>query len=141
MSYRFRQVDVFGDDPCTGNPLAVVLDAEGLSVEQVRRFAVWSNLSECIFVLPLAQPGADADWGLRAFFTDGDGPLREDPVTGSLNAAVAQYLVRTGRASLPYAAAQGTVMGRRGRVYLSGEDGETWVGGRGQVFVPGQVEL
>lgn len=46
ITRSFRQVDVFGDDPCTGNPVAVVLDAEGLDDEVLRRFSVWSNLSE-----------------------------------------------------------------------------------------------
>lgn len=58
MKRRFRQVDVFGEDPCTGNPVAVVLDAEGLDDEALRRFSVWSNLSECTFVLPPTQAGA-----------------------------------------------------------------------------------
>lgn len=49
---RISQVEVFGEDPCTGNPVAVVLDAAGLDEETMRRFAVWSNLSECTFVLP-----------------------------------------------------------------------------------------
>lgn len=40
MSRRFRQIDVFGEDSCTGNPVAVVLDADGLDDEALRRFAV-----------------------------------------------------------------------------------------------------
>jgi PhzF family phenazine biosynthesis protein len=59
MKRRFRQVDVFGEHPCAGNPVAVVLDAESLDDEAMRRFAVWSNLSECTFVLSPTTPGAD----------------------------------------------------------------------------------
>ena len=59
MTHSFRQVDVFGSGPCTGNPLAVVLDAEGIDEETMRRFSIWSNLSECTFVLPPTEPGAD----------------------------------------------------------------------------------
>ncbi len=280
MNRRFSQVDVFGEDPCTGNPVAVVLDAEGLDEEAMRRFSVWSNLSECTFVLPPAGPEADyrvrifslntelpfaghptlgtarawldaggvpatpgvvvqecgaglvpvriegerlafsapalrrsgpvepdllialveilgiereqvvdAEWldngpgwmGLlldhadtvlklrpdatahpgrwdigvigahdpgseaafevRAFFTEGDEPLREDPVTGSLNASAAEWLIRSGRASAPYVAAQGTAMGRRGRVHVTADGGALWVGGRAEVVLSGSAAL
>lgn len=280
MKRRFRQVDVFGEDHCTGNPVAVILDAEGLDDETLRRFSVWSNLSECTFVLPPTQPGADyrvrifslnaelpfaghptlgtarawldaggipatpemlvqecgaglvpiriqkdrlafsapprlrsgpvepelltvlveilgieseqvidAEWldngpgwvgllldsadtvlnvrpdaskhpgrwdigvigahdpgsqaafELRAFFTEGDDPLREDPVTGSLNAAAAEWLITTDRASAPYLAAQGAVTGRHGRIHVSDEDGRLWVGGRAEVILSGSTSL
>lgn len=280
MKRSFRQVDVFGEDLCTGNPVAVILDAEGLDDETLRRFSVWSNLSECTFVLPPTHPEADyrvriyslnaelpfaghptlgtarawldaggipatpgvvvqecgaglipiriqrdrlafsapprlrsgpvepnlltvlveilgikseqvidAEWldngpgwvgllldsadtvlnvrpdaskhpgrwdigvigahapgsetafELRAFFTEGDDPLREDPVTGSLNAAAAEWLITTGRASAPYLAAQGTVMGRHGRIHVSDEDGRLWVGGRAEVILSGDTAL
>ncbi|MFD3506165.1 PhzF family phenazine biosynthesis protein [Nocardia sp. NPDC058666] len=281
MKRRFSQVDVFGEGPCTGNPVAVVLDAEGLDEEAMRRFSVWSNLSECTFVLPPTDAGAadyqvrifslntelpfaghptlgtarawldaggvpatpgvvtqqcgaglvpvrieggrlafsaparlrsgsvdaatltelveilgiereqvvDAEWldngpgwvGLlldhadtvltlrpdatahpgrwdigvigahdpgseaafevRGFFTQGDEPLREDPVTGSLNAAAAEWLIATGRADAPYVAAQGTAIGRHGRIHLSVDDGKIWVGGRAEVILTGSAIL
>jgi PhzF family phenazine biosynthesis protein len=280
MSRRFRQVDVFGERSGTGNPVAVVMDAEGLDDETLRRFAVWSNLSECTFVLAPTQRGADyrvrifslstelpfaghptlgttrawldtggtpatagvvvqecgvglvpvridgdllafaappriragsvdpemlsavidilgvdrdkvidAEWldngpgwvglllddartvlelrpdssaypgrwdigvigphdrqadiryELRAFFTDGSEPLREDPVTGSLNAAAAQWLLASGRTSTPYLAAQGTAMGRCGRVHISSEGDGVWVAGRADVVVRGSIDL
>ncbi len=280
MERRFRQVDVFGQDRCTGNPVAVVLDVDGLDDEAMRRFSVWSNLSECTFVLPPTVPGADyrvrifslntelpfaghptlgtarawldaggvpatagvvvqecgaglvpvridngrlafaapprvrsgpvdpatvaalteilgigrqqvvdAEWldngpgwigllldhaktvldlrpnasahpgrwdigvigahdpgadaafELRAFFTDGEGPLREDPVTGSLNAAAAEWLIATGRASAPYVASQGTAIGRKGRISISNEDEQLWIGGRAEVIVSGSITL
>jgi len=71
---------------------------------------------------------------VRAFFRAG-GQAAEDPVTGSLNAALAQWLLAEGRTgaaiglTAPYIAAQGTALGRAGRVYVDEADGEIWVGG------------
>ena len=54
----------------------------------------------------------------------------EDPVTGSLNASLAGWLLRSGRASAPYVASQGTALGRAGRVHISlDEEGTIWVAG------------
>jgi PhzF family phenazine biosynthesis protein len=277
---RFSQVDVFSTDPLAGNPLAVVLDGEGLSDEEMQRFALWMNLSETTFLLPPTASGADyrarifslggelafaghptlgschawleaggrpaqddrivqecgvglvpirriaaglafeapprwrsgplegadleravrilglrpsdvvaAEWvangpawmalllgsadavlavearpdggdpidiGLvgphppgsgpayevRALFSDDRGAIREDPVTGSLNASVAQWLLSSGRVSAPYVASQGTALGRRGRVHISqDEDGAVWVGGATTTVVRGTVGL
>ena len=276
MRRRFAQVDVFSDTPYLGNPLAVVLDGDGLTNDQMQRFAAWTNLSETTFVvaamdsaadyavrifdtsseLPFAghptlgtchawlaaggrprdhdqivqecgaglvtvrrmaeglafrspdpfrsgpvedafvrrisdvlriereaivdtqwaangpnwvvallgsadavlalEPGfVDFDLGVvgphpagspeafevRAFFPK-DGGTAEDPVTGSLNGALAQWLVRTGRATLPYVASQGRSLGRAGRVHLTAdEDGDIWVGGATATCVTGEVEL
>jgi PhzF family phenazine biosynthesis protein len=274
MMRDFRQVDVFTETPYLGNPLAVVLGAEGLSTEEMQRFANWTNLSETTFVLPPTTPAADyrvrifttaselpfaghptigtchawleaggrpasddvvvqecgiglvkvkrdganlafaapallrggpvdeaelahiaaeigversaivdAQWAdngpgwvavllgsaeevlalrprptdrkigvvgphpagspyafeVRAFFP----PEGEDPVTGSLNASVAQWLLGTGRAASPYVAAQGTVLGRQGRVRISRDDhdGTVWVGGSAVTCVTGTVAL
>jgi PhzF family phenazine biosynthesis protein len=261
---RFAQVDVFGGEPLGGNPVAVVLDGDGLSDAEMARFANWTNLSETTFVLPpttleadyrvriftteeelpfaghptlgtchawldgrepparmvqecaaglipiratpdglaFAAPPVirggpvepdllerierilgvedvvDAQWvdngpgwvavllanaeavlalqpadleglsvgaaGLhpggdlevRAFFTGG-----EDPVTGSLNASLAQWLVASGRISAPYVARQGTVLGRTGRVHVSEADGELWVAGATTMVVSGSADL
>lgn len=282
MSARpFRQVDVFGAVPGTGNPLAVVLEADGLSAEEMARFSAWTNLSECTFVLPPTQdgadyrvrifslehelpfaghptlgtarawldaggapgtagrpvqecgaglvpvrvdgdrlafaapplvrsgpvgpedlapalavlgvepddvaaaawvdngpgwlgvqlrdaehvlalqpdatrapqrhwdlgvvgahpPGAEAAFEVRAFFSDASGVLREDPVTGSLNASLGQWLLERGEAAAPWVAAQGTALGRRGRVHLGTADGDLWVGGRADVVVRGDVTI
>jgi len=56
ISRRFAQVDVFTAVPLMGNPVAVVLDGEGLSTEQMQAMAAWNNLSETQFVPP-AKPG------------------------------------------------------------------------------------
>jgi PhzF family phenazine biosynthesis protein len=273
---QFRQVDVFTTTPYRGNPVAVVIGADGLSAEQMQQFANWTNLSETTFVLPPGDPDADyrvriftpvsempfaghptlgtchawlesggqprqeglvvqecaaglipvrpagsglafaapplvrggpvdepvaahvadvlnlkrediadiqwADNGpgwiavllasaeavlavkpgyvdldvgiagpypagsleafeVRAFFPK-NGTTTEDPVTGSFNASLAQWLLGTGRASAPYVARQGTVLGRQGRVHVSQDaDGQVWVGGGTVTCVTGAVEL
>ena len=274
----FQQVDVFTDTPYLGNPLAVVLDGTGLSTEAMQRFTDWTNLSECTFVLPptdagadyrvrifcpgrelpfaghptlgtchawlqaggqprgehmvqecgvglvpikrdgnrlafaapplrrsgpldeadvaliahglgiprddivahawcengppwrgvmlrtaaqvlalkpnaavlagldigvvAPQPaGADTAFEVRAFFHTHD-TLSEDPVTGSLNAAVAQWLIGAGLAPERYVAAQGTAMGRAGRVHIERDgSGSIWVGGTSVTCISGQVVL
>jgi PhzF family phenazine biosynthesis protein len=85
--------------------------------------------------------GSKAAWEVRAFFPK-DGSMVEDPVTGSLNASLAEWLVRSGRASLPYVASQGTALARSGRVRLfSGDDGGIWVGGDATTRITGEVVL
>lgn len=83
-----------------------------------------------------AIDGTDADWELRAFL-----PGYEDPVTGSLNASVAQWLIGSGRAGQSYVASQGTVLGRAGRVHINAIDGETWVGGTVRTVIEGVLTL
>jgi PhzF family phenazine biosynthesis protein len=270
----FAQIDVFTDEPYRGNPVAVVLDGQGISDEEMQRVANWTNLSETTFVLPPTEPGADyhvriftpvaelpfaghptlgtchawleaggapqgggeivqqcgvglvrirhgadgrlafaapplirsgaaeedviaeacaavgvardavqaAEWvdngpgwvalllpdaetvlaatpaasdldiglvGLhpdgtpevRAFFPK-DGALREDPVTGSLNASLALWLIGSGRLEAPYVARQGTVLGRAGRVHVDRDaDGTTWIGGGTVTCMRGTVAV
>jgi PhzF family phenazine biosynthesis protein len=277
MQRGFRQVDVFTTTPYLGNPVAVVLDATGISDDEMARFARWTNLSETTFVLPpddgeadyrvriftptvelpfaghptlgtchawletggtpardativqqcaaglvrvrrvagqlafaappLLRSGpvdeplvrhiaevlgidrgdiVDAEWAdngpgwvavllgsadavlaLRPAATDLDlgvagpyppgspqafevraftpklaGGADEDPVTGSLNASLAGWLLRTGRVTAPYVASQGTALGRQGRVHVSrDDDGTIWVGGGTVTCVAGEVDL
>ncbi|MDR6438381.1 PhzF family phenazine biosynthesis protein [Paenarthrobacter nicotinovorans] len=273
----FHQVDVFSDQPYRGNPLAVVVDAEGLSSEQMQHFANWTNLSETTFLLPPTDPRADYkvriftgseefpfaghptlgsahtwlqaggvpktdgvlvqecgaglvrvkhDAGRLAFaappltrfgpvdddiktqlaaalrlreeelldvswlvngptwigvllssaeqvlsidpdfvsmddlkvgvigphqpgsavdfevrtFIPGDAMV-EDPVTGSFNAGAAQWLIGSGRAPGEYVAAQGTVLGRAGRIHVKAGDGEIWVGGASATCIEGTALL
>jgi PhzF family phenazine biosynthesis protein len=272
----FRQVDVFTTTPYAGNPVAVVLDGEGISTLEMQRFAHWTNLSETTFVLPPSTAGADyhvriftpvaelpfaghptlgtahawletggepardgvvvqqcgaglvavrrTDEGLafaapplvrsgavddatvrevasilrldqgsivdtqwadngpgwiavllesaeavlairpgfvgdfdigvagphpegtteafevRTFFGK-DGATVEDPVTGSFNASLAGWLLDSGRASAPYVASQGTVLGRAGKVHITRDDDGIWVGGGTITCVNGAVEL
>jgi PhzF family phenazine biosynthesis protein len=274
MSRRFAQVDVFGSGPCSGNPVAVVLDADGMDAEEMQRFARWTNLAETTFVLPPTRPAADyrvriftpvlelpfaghptlgtchawlqaggeaggeeivqeCEAGLVRIRRDGErlafaapplvrsgpaseedaakvaaalrvdpeemlavewvdngpgwiaalfetaervlelrpGPLEfdlgavgfsppgpetaielrawapvngqaiEDPVTGSLNASVAQWLLGDGRLEAPYVASQGTAIDRAGRIHVSEADGEIWVGGRTETVIAGSVDV
>jgi PhzF family phenazine biosynthesis protein len=273
-SLRFAQVDVFAAAAFAGNPVAVVHDADGLSIEEMQRIANWTNLSETTFLLPPATPGADyrvriftpaeelpfaghptlgschawleahpahqgeavvqecgaglvtvrrsaggrlafaapplirdepvdeelqkqlaellgvdrsairdARWvdngpgwvavlldsaegvlapapgfadlklgvvgpyppgsphavEVRAFFATGR-TLTEDPVTGSLNAGLAQWLLGTGRLTAPYVAHQGTALGRDGEVHVDQDpDGTIWVGGATTTRVRGEI--
>jgi PhzF family phenazine biosynthesis protein len=273
---QFRQVDVFTEESFRGNPVAVVHGADGLSDDQMRQFANWTNLSETTFLLvpdderadyrvriftphhelpfaghptlgsahawleaggpparqdviiqecvaglipvrrtsyglafaapPLVRSGqvdeplvaqvadvlgieraaiTDAQWAdngpgwvavelasadqvlalrpglgtfdigvvgryppgspeafeVRAFFPK-DGALAEDPVTGSLNAALAQWFLSAGKARAPYTVSQGTALGRRGRVHVTtGEDGTVWIGGGTHTMISGNVLL
>ena len=84
------------------------------------------------------RSGGDADYEIRGFFSAGPGMIVEDPVTGSLNASIAQWLYATDRVSGPYVAAQGTKLGRRGRVHLSRDaDGQVWVAGSSRSLFSG----
>lgn len=270
-------MDVFTDRPYRGNPLAVVVDAEGLSTAEMQQFANWTNLSETTFLLPPTDPRADyrvriftaseefpfaghptlgsahawlgaggvprqdgtlvqecgaglvrvkRDGGRLAFvappltrtgpvsgedlariaaglrmpreslldaawlvngpewigvllesaeqvlairpdyaamadlkvgvigphserseadfevrtFIPGDAAV-EDPVTGSFNAGAAQWLIGSGRAPGCYLAAQGTVLGRRGRIYVDAVGDDIWVGGSSVGCIHGSVLL
>jgi PhzF family phenazine biosynthesis protein len=277
MQRQFRQVDVFAEESFRGNPVAVVHGADGLSDDDMRLFARWTNLSETTFLLapsddradyrvriftperelpfaghptlgtahawleaggrpaqpdlviqecgvglvPLRRPAqgplafqapplirsgpvdepllaevaaslgidradiTDAQWAdngpgwvavelasaeavlalkpgptsldigvfgpypagspeafeVRAFtpLITGAG---EDPVTGSLNASLAVWLLSTGKATAPYTASQGTVLGRRGRVHVTADaDGSVWIGGGTHTLISGSVHL
>jgi predicted PhzF superfamily epimerase YddE/YHI9 len=78
---------------------------------------------------------------VRAFFPK-DGALVEDPVTGSLNASLAQWLLGGDRLRAPYVAAQGTAIGRAGRAHVTqDDDGAIWVGGDTLTCVSGTLDL
>ncbi len=86
--------------------------------------------------------GTECAAELRAFSADGSGAVIEDPVTGSLNASVAQWLLGSGQLAVPYVASQGTAMGRRGRVYIDQDsDGTIWVGGATTQSITGEIEI
>ncbi|MFN6118539.1 MAG: PhzF family phenazine biosynthesis protein [Actinomycetes bacterium] len=86
-------------------------------------------------------PGHETAFEVRAFFPK-QGTTVEDPVTGSLNASLAQWLLAEGRAVVPYVAAQGTAIGRRGRVHVDRDDaGVIWVGGGTVTCITGEVEI
>lgn len=83
--------------------------------------------------------GAECAVEVRAFVPDlGVG---EDPVTGSLNAGLAQWLIGSGRLPDSYVASQGTALGRRGRVHVARVDGVVWVGGDTATTIHGHLTL
>jgi len=93
-----------------------------------------------IGVVGAYAPGGDADYEIRALFSDPYGAIIEDPVTGSLNASVAQWLFASGLRSTGYVAAQGTRLGREGRVYIDRDPaGQVWVGGSARTLFSGQL--
>ena len=83
----FQQVDVFTASAYRGNPVAVVLDGNGLSEEAMQQFARWTNLSETTFVL--APTDAQADYRLRIFTPGGELPFAGHPTLGSCHAWLA----------------------------------------------------
>jgi PhzF family phenazine biosynthesis protein len=90
-------------------------------------------------VIGRQSAGGDSDFEVRAFVPALGVP--EDPVTGSLNAALAQWLIGTGLAPASYVVAQGTVLGRRGRVHLESEGEQIWVGGACHGVLRGDIAL
>lgn len=82
---------------------------------------------------------AGTDFEVRTFIP-GD-VAAEDPVTGSFNAGAAQWLIGSGRAPISYTAAQGTVLGRAGRVHVEALGEDVWVGGSSTTCITGTVEL
>jgi PhzF family phenazine biosynthesis protein len=84
MPRRFQQVDVFTSVAYMGNPVAVVLDGEGLDDDQLPRFSSWTNLSETTFVLP---PTTDAaDYRVRIFSLERELPFAGHPTLGTCHA-------------------------------------------------------
>lgn len=86
------------------------------------------------------RSGGDTDAEVRAFFPGNSG-LTEDPVTGSLNAALAQWLIPAGLLPPSYVAAQGTAIGRAGRVHVDQDAEGIWVGGSSVTVVSGHVTI
>ncbi len=84
---------------------------------------------------------ADADVEVRAFFPGNGGVVAEDPVTGSLNAALAQWLIPAGTLPESYVAAQGTALRRAGRVRIASVDGQVWVGGSCMSVLTGAARI
>ena len=84
--------------------------------------------------------GDDTHFEVRAFFPGNNG-MTEDPVTGSLNAALAQWLIGASIAPPQYVAAQGTALSRAGRVHVSQEGANIWIGGASATCIDGKVLL
>jgi PhzF family phenazine biosynthesis protein len=86
--------------------------------------------------------GSPIAFEVRAFFPKDDRLTAEDPVTGSLNASVAQWLLDSGRATAPYVASQGSALGRDGRIRIDRDaEGQVWVGGTTVTCIVGYLAL
>ncbi|MFT6291643.1 MAG: PhzF family phenazine biosynthesis protein [Ilumatobacter sp.] len=86
-------------------------------------------------VVGLHSAGGEATIEVRGFFNSPNGSIREDPVTGSLNASIAQWLLGNGTLTAPYVAHQTS-----GRVDVSESDGRIWIGGAVDVRVAGTID-
>lgn len=91
-SRRYVQLDVFADRPGAGNPLAVVLDAEGLDDATMQAIARWTRLPETTFVFPATTP--EASYGIRIF-----SPRREVPFAGHPSVGTAHAVLEAGLAT------------------------------------------
>ena len=91
-------------------------------------------------VVAARTPAADTQFEVRAFFPGNNGMV-EDPVTGSLNAALAQWLIGVGYAPPRYVAAQGTALNRAGRVFVEQVGADIWIGGSSVTVIDGLVTL
>lgn len=97
------------------------------------------ELRHFVGVIGPHAPGGEADFEVRAFAPTAGVP--EDPVTGSLNAGLAQWLIGAGIAPATYVAAQGTALGRVGRVHVDRHDGAIWIGGAATTVIGGTVRF
>jgi PhzF family phenazine biosynthesis protein len=128
-------VDAQWADNGPGWVALLLRDAE--TVLALQPNAVDSGRFGAVGVIGPHPSGSEVDFEVRAFIpVQGQG---EDPVTGSLNAALGQWLIGTGRAPSSYVVAQGTVIGRRGRVYVSQVGDDVWVAGDTVTGVTGMV--
>ncbi|MGH8062835.1 MAG: PhzF family phenazine biosynthesis protein [Pseudoxanthomonas sp.] len=89
---RYMQLDVFADRPGAGNPLAVVLDGEGLDDATMQAIARWTRLPETTFVFPATKP--EASYGIRIF-----SPRREVPFAGHPSVGTAHAVLEAGLAT------------------------------------------
>ena len=102
-SRRFMQLDVFSRQPLRGNPLAVVIDGDGLDDATMQAFARWTNLSETTFLLPSEA----ADYRVRIFTPRQELPFAGHPSVGSAYAAIESGLVAAGKIALVQECAAG----------------------------------
>lgn len=116
---------------------AVLLDSAQTVCDLKPDFSLMRDMK--LGVVGAYPGGGPADFEVRAFV----GPLgiAEDPVTGSLNAGIAQWLIGSGVAPSSYVASQGTALQRRGRVHIDRIDDDIWVGGQVAMCIEGSVSL
>ncbi|MBT0669228.1 PhzF family phenazine biosynthesis protein [Novosphingobium profundi] len=116
----YTVVDAFSAEPFKGNPVAVILDAQGLDTAQMQAIANWTNLSETTFVLPATQAGAD--YTLRIFTPLSELPFAGHPTLGSAHALLSAGRVQPRDGVLVQECAKGLV-----RIAIEGEGPERLV--------------
>ena len=116
---------------------AVLLDSPERALSVRPDPALFGDLK--LGVAALHPPGGPAALEVRAFSSDG--VLTEDPVTGSLNAGLAQWLIGAGRLPARYVAAQGAALQRAGRITVTAETDGVWIGGRAVIVLEGTAAL
>ena len=120
-SASFKQVDVFTKVPFKGNPVAVVLQAEGLSGEQMQQIAHWTNLSETTFVLPASS--AAADYRVRIFTPASELPFAGHPTIGTAHALLEAGVIAPRDGLLVQECAAGLIS----LVVSHDQHGERWI--------------
>jgi PhzF family phenazine biosynthesis protein len=132
--------DILAHEHCDNGPPWMAVMLASADAVLACRPALSSERQIDIGVIGRHAAGADAAFEVRAFFPHGDA-LAEDPVTGSLNAALAQWLIGSGRAPARYVAAQGAALGRAGRVHVEQAGDEIWIGGHVTPCIEGTLRL
>jgi PhzF family phenazine biosynthesis protein len=117
----FKQVDVFTKVRFRGNPVAVVLDARGLTATDMQRIAHWTNLSETTFVIPCTQ--ASADYHVRIFTPGGELPFAGHPTIGTAHALLEAAAIEARDGQLVQQCAAGLIQLKVER----GADGAQWI--------------
>jgi PhzF family phenazine biosynthesis protein len=132
--------DILAHENCDNGPPWMAVMLASADAVLACRPALSSERQVDIGVIGRHAAGADAAFEVRAFFPHGEA-LAEDPVTGSLNAALAQWLIGSGRAPARYVAAQGAALGRTGRVHVEQAGDEIWIGGHVTPCIEGTLRL
>jgi len=120
-TYPFKQVDVFAGQPLSGNPVAVVMNAAGLSTAAMQSLARWTNLSETTFVLP-GTPGV-SDYHLRIFTPHGELPFAGHPTIGTAHALLEAGLVQARQGRLVQSCHAGLI-----QLQVNEQEGQRWIG-------------
>jgi PhzF family phenazine biosynthesis protein len=118
--------------------LGLMVDAAATVLALEPDHAALKGLAK-VGVIGRLEAGGDCLFEVRAFAASVG--VSEDPVTGSLNASLAQWLIGRGAAPAAYVAAQGTRLARAGRVHITHEAGTVWVGGNCVSCVRGELVL
>lgn len=118
---QFKQVDVFTNVRFKGNPVAVVLRADGLTSKQMQQIANWTNLSETTFVIPATDP--DADYRVRIFTPGAELPFAGHPTIGTAHALLEAGIIKATNGTLVQECGAGLIKLKVAR----GQDGAQWI--------------